>query len=67
MIELTTGVAFLLSSMYGSTGVSTAVATVSQANTSILAPVSNVLVLQDRKAVEEYLKKIDPFAPLPVD
>lgn len=56
MIEFTTGVAFLLSSMYGS-GASTAVANASQADTvastTEKAPIVDV---QDRKSIENYLR-----------
>jgi hypothetical protein len=58
MIELTTGVAFLLSSMYG---VGTpAVAAVAEATTSTSTNESakaEIVVLTDRKEIENYLRK----------
>ncbi len=57
MIEFTTGVAFLMTSMYG-TG-ATGVATASQAPATNAVSTGKVetLVLQDRKAVEKYLRE----------
>ncbi len=62
MIEFTTGVVFLLSSMYGSTGASTAVATAVDAN--IPMEKVPVIVLQDRKSVEKYLR--EQYADTPI-
>jgi hypothetical protein len=64
MIELTTGVALILTSIYGS-GSTTAVATASQAS----APVStvnptSVVAMHDRKAVEKYLR--EQYADTPI-
>jgi hypothetical protein len=64
MIEFTTGVVFLLSSMYGSTGASTAVATAISADTSTLIEKVPVVVLQDRKSVEKYLR--EQYADTPI-
>ena len=61
MIELTTGVVFLLSSMYG-TSASTAVATALQTDMDI--PKEEVVVLQDRKAVLKYLR--EQYADTPI-
>ena len=62
MIEFTTGVVFLLSSMYGTTGASTAVATVSQAD--IASGKNTVIILQDEKSVEKYLR--EQYADTPI-
>jgi hypothetical protein len=62
MIELTTGVVFLLSSMYGSN--TAAVATALQADTSSSTEKASVVVLQDRKAVEKYLR--EQYADTPI-
>ncbi len=70
MIEFTTGVVFLLSSMYGSAGTPTAVAltaTSANANTSASTGASKVVVLQDRKSVEKYLREQYADTPILVD
>lgn len=67
MIEFTTGVVFLLSSMYGA-GASTAVAIATpQETTSELANMTVKIILQDRKAVEEYLRKEYADTPILVE
>ena len=63
MIEFTTGVAFLLSSMYGSSA-PTAVATASQAKDANVAPKANTVDMLDRKAVEKYLR--EQYADTPI-
>ena len=62
MIELTTGVAFLLSSMYG-TGTS-AVANTASALQSTSTTSSTVVAYQDRKTVEKYL--LSQYADTPI-
>lgn len=62
MIELTTGVIFLLSSMYGSN--TSAVATAIQADTASNPEPVKVVILQDRKAVEKYLR--EQYADTPI-
>ena len=67
MIEFTTGVAFLLSSMYGA-GASTAVAIATpQSSTDNPSNMIVKIVLQDRKAVEEYLRKEYADTPILVE
>lgn len=67
MIEFTTGVVFLLSSMYGA-GASTAVAIATpQSGTDNPANMTVKIVLQDRKAVEEYLRKEYADTPILVE
>ncbi len=62
MIELTTGVAFLVSSMYGIGAPSVALAADTQADNSTTAV--SAVAYQDRKAVEKYLRKA--FAETPI-
>lgn len=62
MIEITTGVAFLLSSMYGS-GATTAVATVSQTDADIPTE-AKIVDAQDREAVIKYLR--EEYADTPI-
>jgi len=65
MIELTTGVAFLLSSMYG-----VGAPTVAVAAEGVRPPITektSAVILQDRKAVENYLKKEFADTPLLVE
>lgn len=64
MIEFTTGVAFLLSSMYGSMGPGTAVAITAASATTGSSEKAKVIVLQDRKAVEKYLR--EQYADTPI-
>lgn len=67
MIEFTTGVVFLLSSMYGA-GASTAVAIAApQENPGAPTKMTVKIVLQDRKAVEEYLRKEYADTPILVE
>src|SRR3989344_111463 len=63
MIEITTGVVFLLSSMYGHND-STAVAIASQADMSFLTQKTSEIVLHDREAVEKYLR--EQYADTPI-
>ena len=63
MIEITTGVVFLLSSMYGHND-STAVAIGSQADMSFLTQKTSEIVLHDREAVEKYLR--EQYADTPI-
>ena len=63
MIELTTGVAFLLSSMYGSPAMNAAAAVIPVDTSSTTAKV----VLQDRKSVEKYLREQYTDTPILVD
>ena len=61
MIEFTTGVAFLLSSMYGSTGAPIT------ANAAVATPSTDkpkAVVIQDRKSVEKYLR--EQYADTPI-
>jgi hypothetical protein len=65
MIELTTGVAFLMSSMYGAGA--PAVANAMEATATSTSKTENnakVVVSQDRKAVEKYLR--EKFADTPI-
>ncbi len=65
MIELTTGVAFLLSSMYGSSApVLATAAMASSTSTSTTTEKVQVVNSQDRKAVEKYLRA--EFADTPI-
>ncbi|MDP3962390.1 MAG: hypothetical protein Q8Q03_00780 [bacterium] len=68
MIEFTTGVVFLLSSMYGS-GAATAVAIASTQSGTDTAPNITFMkvILQDRKAVEEYLREQYSDTPILVE
>jgi hypothetical protein len=68
MIEITTGVAFLLSSMYGTTG-ATAVATAAKAteSPSTTPEPTPVVAYQDRKAVEKYLREKYADTPILID
>ena len=64
MIEFTTGVAFLMASMYGTSGMTAAAAT---ANAPVPSPSTDkpaVVVLQDRKSVENYLR--EQYADTPI-
>ena len=63
MIEITTGVAFLLSSMYGHSA-STAVAIASQADMGALTEKTSTIVFHDREAVEKYLR--EQYADTPI-
>lgn len=64
MIELTTGIAFLLSSMYGTSAPSTDVATV-QSNTATSSDnMASSTVTTDRKSIEKYLR--EHFADTPI-
>ncbi len=66
MIDFTTGVAFLLASMYGG-GATTAVATASQGFSNVNTDASakkSTIILQDRKAVEKYLR--EQYADTPI-
>lgn len=65
MIELTTGVVFLLSSMYGSAAPA-AVATAIQADTTSSEKTA-VVVLTDRKSVEKYLREQYKDTPILVE
>ncbi len=65
MIELTTGIAFLVSSMYG---VGTpAVALVAEAATSTSTTQIVAVSYQDRKSVEKYLRKAFSETPILVE
>ena len=64
MIQFTTGVAFLLSSMYTTTGTQTAMAAAITASTSPSTDQAQVIVLQDRKSVEKYLR--EQYADTPI-
>ncbi len=66
MIEITAGVAFLLSSMYGY-GSPAAVSAVSQFNAKASRDKVETIDLQDRKAVEEYLRKEYSDTPILVE
>ena len=63
MIELTTGVAFLMTSMYGSGSMTASVANVQPANTNTTANTA-IVSPTDRKAMEQYLK--EKFADTPI-
>lgn len=63
MIEISTGVVFLLSSMYGSTAL-TAQATAADITTSNISEDKAVITIQDRKIVENYVK--EEFADTPI-
>lgn len=65
MIELTTGVVFLMSSMYGIGG-STAVATALPTATNPTEKTAQI-ILQDRKSVEKYLREQYAETPILVD
>ncbi len=65
MIQFTTGVVFLLSSMYGSTGATAAVANATSASANSSTPAR--VVLQDRKSVETYLRQEYADTPILVD
>ena len=64
MIEFTTGVAFLLSSMYGSLGTGTAVAITAVPANAASTEKPKTVVLQDRKSVEKYLR--EQYADTPI-
>jgi len=64
MIQFTTGVVFLLSSMYGSTGIPTTVANAALAVTGTSTEKAKAIVLQDRKSVEKYLR--EQYADTPI-
>ncbi len=66
MIEITTGIAFLLSSMYGS-GNTITVATVSQSGVDSSTVKVETVNLQDRKSVEKYLREQYSDTPILVD
>lgn len=66
MIQFTTGVAFLLSSMYTTTGTQTAMAAASIASTSPSTEQAKVIV-QDRKSVEKYLREQYADSPILVE
>ena len=67
MIELTTGVIFLMSSMYGSANNS---ANISNAQTLVASSTDNtnqIIVSSDRKVIEKYLKEYFSDTPILVD
>lgn len=64
MIELTTGVAFLLSSMYGVSAPTVATAATAIGAVSTTTEQAHAVVLTDRKAVEKYLRQ--KFADTPI-
>ncbi len=66
MIEITTGVAFLLSSMYGA-GTTNTTAAVSQISEDSSTSKVITVDLQDRKAVEKYLREKYADTPILVD
>lgn len=66
MIEFTTGVVFLLSSMYGAP-TTDAVATALRADLSSSTEKVKVIVVQDRKEVEKYLREQYADTPILVD
>ncbi len=63
MIEITTGIAFLLSSMYGA-GAPTIDAVNVQANTSTSKESQTAIVTTDRKSIEKYLR--EKYADTPI-
>jgi hypothetical protein len=67
MIDLTTGVVFLLSSMYGANTPAVATAIQADVNASTSTEPVKVVVLQDRKAVEKYLREQYADTPILVD
>ncbi len=65
MIEFTTGVALLMSSMYGIGAPTVATAIEAPSSTKIQVPEKTAtVVLQDRKAVEKYLR--EEYADTPI-
>lgn len=66
MIELTTGIVFLLSSMYGASAPSTDVAIV-QSNTATSTATTTITVNSDRKATEQYLREHYADTPILVE
>lgn len=67
MIELTTGIVFLLSSMYGASAPSTDAVTV-QSNTATSTATSTVITTtSDRKAIEAYLREHYADTPILVE
>jgi hypothetical protein len=64
MIEFTTGVAFLMSSMYGIGAPTVATAVDATATSTSTDKVAEKVVLQDRKSVEKYLR--EKYADTPI-
>src|SRR5882724_2036807 len=67
MIELSTGVVFLLSSMYGTSGGLTANATAASSITAQASDNAPKVTVQNRQAVESYLKIEYADTPILVD
>ena len=67
MIAITTGVAFLLASMYGPLGPTAVATALGSANADKLAKVVEIVDMRDTKAVEKYLREQYADTPLLVE